>query len=346
MKKLSICIAGFGWFGKMHYSIYKEMDNVEVKGVCDLNENAFLNNTKSVQDEFHKDVSKNKDMLDESVKRYTDLEEMLRDLEPDVLDVVVPEDLHIDVALTGIKYGCDLIVEKPLTVKYSDALKIQEEATKKGVNVYTGQVLRFDDRYRGLADMMKSTKKDMIRHISMERNFQKKSHYVYGRVHPAYSCLAHDIDLTLWLSKNKVVSVNAYANNFIGRTHPDNIVAVLELENGAFATLQNSWHIAEKCPYGFEFSTKIITSENTFTIRNEPVIHNWSNYTVDYPELFFWPKIDGKTCGALKSELAHYVDCAIKKVSSPILSLDDAVSVIKVANAIEDSISKGKKIKL
>ena len=269
---------------------------------------------------------------------------MLKELKPDLLDIVVPEDVHIDVALKGIEYGCDLIIEKPMTVNYKDAQKIEMEANKKGVHVYVGQVLRFDDRYRALEEMLQNTTKDEIRHITMERNFQSKSHLVYGRVHPAYSCLAHDIDLTLWLSKNKVKSVSAFANSFLNRTYPDNIVAVLELENGSLATLQNSWHIAQKCPYGFEFSSKIITNKDVFVIKNEPVIHNWSNDTVDYPELFFWPKINGKVKGALRNELEHYVQCALEKIESPILHLSEVVEIIKVANAIEDSINKKEKI--
>lgn len=346
MNKLKVCIVGFGWFGKMHYSVYKDMQNVEVIGVCDVNTMAFEAKGTSLQDEFHKDVSHDKDELDANIKIYSDLEKMLIELKPDLLDIVVPEDKHIDAALLGIKYGCNLIIEKPMTVSYKDALKIQEEANKKGINVYVGQVLRFDDRYRALEEMLSNTNKEDVRHMTLERNFQSKSHYVYGRVHPAYSCLAHDIDLTLWLSKNKVKSVNAYANNFIGRTYPDNIVAVLELENGAFATIQNTWHVATKCPYGFEFSTKIFTKDNTFTIRNEPVIHNWANETVDYAEMFFWPKINGKIKGALKNELEHYVECGLKNIESPILPLKDVVEIIKIANAIEDSINKKEKINL
>ena len=346
MEKLKICIVGFGWFGKMHYSVYKDMDNVEVIGVCDVNMASFDSKQKSLQDEFHKDVSQDKDALGKNVKIYSDVEKMLKELKPDLLDVVVPEDKHIDVALVGIAHGCNLIIEKPMTVSYKDAVKIQEEANKKGVHVYVGQVLRFDDRYRALEEMLADTDKDDIRHLTLERNFQSKSHYVYGRVHPAYSCLAHDIDLTLWLSKNKVKSVNAFANNFIGRTYPDNIVAVLELENGAFSTIQNSWHVAQKCPYGFEFITKIFTKDNTFTVKNEPVIHNWSNQSVDYPEFFFWPKINGKIKGALRTELEHYVECGLKNIESPILPLADVVEIIKVANAIEDSINQKKKIEL
>ena len=344
MEKLKICIVGFGWFGKMHYSVYKDMNNVEVIGVCDANENSFSSKQKSLQDEFHKDVSQNKDSLSGNINIYTDVEKMLKELKPDLLDIVVPEDVHIDVALKGIEYGCDLIIEKPMTVNYKDAQKIEMEANKKGVHVYVGQVLRFDDRYRALEEMLQNTTKDEIRHITMERNFQSKSHLVYGRVHPAYSCLAHDIDLTLWLSKNKVKSVSAFANSFLNRTYPDNIVAVLELENGSLATLQNSWHIAQKCPYGFEFSSKIITNKDVFVIKNEPVIHNWSNDTVDYPELFFWPKINGKVKGALRNELEHYVQCALEKIESPILHLSEVVEIIKVANAIEDSINKKEKI--
>lgn len=162
MEKLKICIIGFGWFGKMHYSVYKHMKNVEIIGVCDENAASFSSQQKSLQDEFHKDVSQDKDKLSENIKVYTDVEKMLTELKPDLLDIVVPEDVHIDVALKGIEHGCDLIIEKPMTVKYEDAQKIEEEANKKGVHIYVGQVLRFDERYRALEEMLEGTKKEEI----------------------------------------------------------------------------------------------------------------------------------------------------------------------------------------
>ena len=46
----------------------------------------------------------------------------------------------------------------------------------------------------------------------------------------------------------------------------------------------------------------------------------------------------------LKNELEHYIECALEKIESPILPLSDVVEIIKVANAIEDSINKKEKI--
>ena len=80
------------------------MENVEVVGVCDVNLASFSSEQKSLQDEFHKDVSHKKDELAESIKVYSDTEKMLEELNPDLLDIVVPEDKHIDVALVGIKH--------------------------------------------------------------------------------------------------------------------------------------------------------------------------------------------------------------------------------------------------
>ena len=342
-KKLKIGIVGLGWFGKQHYKVYQTFDNVEIVAICDINIDNF-NNTKSLQDEFHKDVAKKEDLDLTGINLYTDITKMLENEDIDLVDITAIEKEHYDLAKIAILHKKNVIIEKPMTINYHDAKELYDLAKKNKTYIYVGNVLRFDNRYKALSDLLSNNTKDDIRHLSLERNFQSKSHYVYGRVHPAYSACVHDIDLTLWLSKSKVESVYAYGYNFLKRENPDTIVCILELENGATAVIQNIWHVNEKCPYGFEFSTKIMLNDGTYCIKNEPVINCWKNSGVDYPELFFWPTIDGCIQGALRSELNHYVQCAINNIESKELPMKEAIRSIKIANAIEISIKEKRKV--
>lgn len=345
--KLKVAIVGFGWFGKQHYSVYKSMPDVEVVSICDTNNNAF-SYSHNVQDEFHKNISSTNNNNAITAKLYTDIVDMLKHEQIDLLDITAIESEHYTLAMLGLDAGCHLLVEKPLTINYDHSLRLYETALRKNLYFYTGNVLRFDSRYRALSNILSNIDVTQnLRHMSLERNFQVKSHYTYGRVHPAYSACVHDIDLTLWLSHQNVTSVTAYGRNFLNRTYPDSLVALLELQNGALACIQNVWHISNKCPYGFEFSTKLMTNHNYYQIRNEPVIHCWHDSGVEYPEMFFWPTIDSHISGALKDEITHYVACAKQSIESPVLSMKDSIRSIQVASSMVESLTnKNKSIQI
>lgn len=344
-EKLKIAIVGFGWFGKQHFKIYQNMNNVEIVAICDINI-SNINNTKSLQDEFHKDVKKDDSLNLDKIALYEDIDQMLLNEDIDLVDITAIEKEHFNLAKTSLEYNKNVIIEKPMTISYRDAKELLEIAQKNNVYFYVGNVLRFDSRYKALNDIIKEKNKEDLRHISLERNFQSKSHYVYGRVNPAYSACVHDIDLTLMISKLNVKNVYAYGNHFLNRENPDTVICMLELENGAMSVIQNIWHASESCPYGFEFSTKVLFNDSNYLIKNEPVIHCWGKEQVEYPEMFFWPTINGNIQGALKTELEHYVQCALSNVESNILSMEEAIKSIRIANAIEISMKEKRKVEI
>ena len=118
----------------------------------------------------------------------------------------------------------------------------------------------------------------------------------------------------------------------------------MSLVVGAQHYEQFLWHINEKCPYGFEFSTKIILEGGTYCIKNEPDIMCWTGDGVENPELFFWPTIEGKIKGALSVELEHYVSCAEKNIESEKLKMAEAIESIRIANALELSLAKKREV--
>jgi predicted dehydrogenase len=346
--KSRIAVVGLGWFGLKHLEVWRQIETVEIAGVCD-NDPGVLNGIEKtrLQDAFHQAVGQqnNKNPL-AGIPRFASLTEMLAEVKPDILDIVTPEQHHFQHADEGIENKCDVLVEKPFVLNVPDAEHLVQKAREKGVNLYVGHILRFDARYRALASMLAQSGPEDLRHISLDRNFQPSGHDVYGRTHAAFASSIHDIDLAIWLSKQNVVSVSAVERHFLARENPDVLISMLEFESGALGVIQNVWHVAAGCPYGFQFQTRIFTRDNTYSIRNEPVIHHWSKDTTHYPEMFFWPHIDHAPQGALKEELRHFEHCSRCGIESEIIPLDDVLKSTKIAACIIESARTGKKLEV
>lgn len=74
---------------------------------------------------------------------YTDPEKLLSEVKPDIVHIVTPPETHVDLAMLAMDHGASVYIEKPFTLKGSDARRIIEHAGKKGVKVCAGHQLLF-----------------------------------------------------------------------------------------------------------------------------------------------------------------------------------------------------------
>lgn len=76
-------------------------------------------------------------------KYYTDADKMLEAEKPDVVSVCAPNCFHKEYTLKALNYGANVICEKPLAVKYSDACEMFDMAQKQGKVLMACQSMRF-----------------------------------------------------------------------------------------------------------------------------------------------------------------------------------------------------------
>lgn len=111
-RKIRIALVGAGRISKNHLdSIARYHDDLELVGVCD----------------------KNSDVVDALSKErdcpvFTDLDEMLESVSPDVLTVSGPSGLHPKHAIAGLKAGAHIICEKPMATRIADGRRMVEAA--------------------------------------------------------------------------------------------------------------------------------------------------------------------------------------------------------------------------
>ncbi len=116
MEKLKVAVIGCGSISVMHLDSIVSLEETELVAVCDIK-----------PDRAQKTAQKY------GVKAYTDYKGMFDCEKLDAVHICLPHYLHVPVACDAFKAGINVISEKPMSIKYEDALNAVELAEKCGV---------------------------------------------------------------------------------------------------------------------------------------------------------------------------------------------------------------------
>jgi 2-alkyl-3-oxoalkanoate reductase len=123
-----VAFVGCGRISAYHLAALKDIPDVEVVAVCDLDER--------VAREF---------ATRHGIRGcYSDLETMLGELRPDVVHILTPPRSHLAVARIAMKHRAHLYIEKPLASSEADGELILRLAREAGVQVCPGHSRLFD----------------------------------------------------------------------------------------------------------------------------------------------------------------------------------------------------------
>ena len=192
-----------------------------------------------------------------NIRGYTDYITMIQKENLDAVAVVTPDYLHEEIAVKAASFGLHLLVQKPLDVTTSGALRIIKAAEENNVLLYVDFHKRFDPA-----------------HIQIKKDLQKgklgKIEYGYAWMEdkitvpsvwfkkwachssPAWFLGIHFYDLLYWLlnSKPKRVYATAVKNKLssMGIDTYDSVQAKVEFENETHFTFDTSWILPENFP--------------------------------------------------------------------------------------------------
>lgn len=126
MKKLRTGIIGCGKVGSFHAQAYAQLPGSQFTAVCDANRDragAFA--------------------AQWGVRAYTDVEQMCREAQLDVVSICTPHPLHANPAVAAASCGCHVLVEKPLASTLADCDAIIEAGERSHVTIGTMVQRRF-----------------------------------------------------------------------------------------------------------------------------------------------------------------------------------------------------------
>ncbi len=183
-----------------HLPAYKRFDDLyEVVAVCDMNKET----AQKLAEKFH------------VANVYTDAEEMLKIERPDVVSVCAPNMLHKKFTLMALEYGANVLCEKPLAFKKSDAEEMFRVAKEKGKLLMACQSWRFMPERIAVKKMIDAGEIGDIYHAEFSR-IRRRGIPTWGKFHikeasggGAFLDIGvHVLDALIWLLGNpKPISV-------------------------------------------------------------------------------------------------------------------------------------------
>ena len=116
MDKLKVAVIGCGNISVMHLEAIVALEESELVAVCDIKPDRAEQTAERY-----------------GVKAYTDYKQMFECERLDAVHLCLPHYLHVPVAIDAFKAGINVLSEKPMSIKYEDALLAVEAAEQYGV---------------------------------------------------------------------------------------------------------------------------------------------------------------------------------------------------------------------
>ncbi len=318
---LRIGVIGAGAMGEAHLRSYRAL-GVQIVGV----------------------VSRTPERARELAERYgaeaiyPDAPTLIDEARPDGVSVTTGEHDHVEPTHYALSHGVGVLLEKPIASSLADARAIADAVRTTGSLFLPAHILRFTPPYRALKRSVATGEIGDVLAVASRRDRTLAIARHYAHVHPAFLTGVHDIDLILWLTGSRFLRVRALEHHDAERGQADIVWAQGELASGAIASVSvahvhpdgsqlfNSDRIEV---YGSKGTAVVDLSLPLTTIRAE---RSWApDWLLESP--------DG--AGALGAEIAHFCDCLRRSGPSDVVTIDDAVAGIEVADAIVRSIASG-----
>ncbi len=213
IKKLRVGVIGVGYLGKFHAEKYSKMDNVDLVGVVDVNE------------EIAKKVAKKVD-----AHPYTYYKDLYGKV--DAVSIVVPTPVHSTVSRDFLENDIDVLIEKPITVTLEEADKLIQIAESRGLIIQVGHLERFNSAVVALQDIIK---KPMFIESHRLSIYKERG----TDVSVVHDLMIHDIDIILNFVKSDLKSIHAAGTPVISN-NIDIANSRLEFTNGCVANVTAS----------------------------------------------------------------------------------------------------------
>jgi len=159
---MDVLILGLGRIFLKHLDSINRFNNKKIKivGICDTDK---------------KKIEKIKKII--NVKAFTSYTKALEVTKPDTVIILTPSGHHAEHISYAIKRNCNVIVEKPMCLKLSDAEKILSLSKKYKKRVFVVMQNKFNPPVVKLRDDIEKNKLGKIFHASVIVRWKRDQHY-------------------------------------------------------------------------------------------------------------------------------------------------------------------------
>ena len=328
---LNVAVAGCGYWGPNLVRNFNSIPECSVKKICDV----------------EKQRLKYLKQLYPAVDTTTDFEHLVDNDEIDAIAIATPVHLHFELAKKSLLAGKHTFIEKPMASSTSECRELIEIAEKKSLTLMVGHTFIYTSTVRKIKEIVKRGDIGDVLYICSRRLnlglFQKD-------INVAWDLAPHDISIILYIMDETPKALNCQGKSHINPGIEDVTEMTLDLENGGFAIIQNSWldpnKVREMTIVGSKMmivydDTQPLEKIKIYDKRVEIPPHYDTfaefHYSYHYGDIYS-PYV--KQVEPLKVECQHFIDC-IKTGSKPDSDGVEGLKVVQVLEAASESLKMG-----
>ena len=297
-------VIGVGYLGRHHARIYSELEGVELAAVVDRD----LSIAEEIAAKY-------------GARAYTDYVRAIEGLQ--AVSIVTPTPMHFDIALACMRAGCDVLVEKPITLTVDEAERLVNEADKLGRILQVGHLERYNPAFIAISKMI-----DGLKFVESERvsPFLERA----AGVDVTLDLMIHDIDIVMSLVNGAgIKDINVVGAKVLsGKV--DVAKAWIEFDGGVSALITANRLSGQKRRVLKVFQ------------RDSYLVLDYQKKSIQKyfkgPDGISSESIDIEDKEPLKEEISDFLDCVVTR-RRPIVSGIEGMNALKVAIDITEKIN-------
>jgi UDP-N-acetylglucosamine 3-dehydrogenase len=214
---LRLGVVGVGVMGANHARVLSDLADVKLVGIADSD-------------------PKQRDLVSHALgcAGHADVEDLIAG-GVDAITIAAPTHLHRDLALTCIRHGVHILVEKPIASSVEEGRAIIGAAQRAGVTLMIGHVERFNPAVEAIKNAIRD---EDILSIAITRvgPFPPRM----SNVGVVIDLAVHDIDLIRWFTDSDITEVQPQLSNAIAERED---IALLQFRtaSGVLAHINTNW---------------------------------------------------------------------------------------------------------
>jgi predicted dehydrogenase len=336
---LKAVMAGCGGISNAWLTACKEIPDLEIAGLVDLNENAAHKR----QEEYH--------LKDARVG--TDLAAVLEAIQPDMLfDCTVPE-AHLPTTLTGLAHGCHVFGEKPMADTMEHARLMVDAAQKAGKLYAVIQNRRYQSEIRRLRQFLESGALGSVTTVNCD--FYIGAHFGGFRDQMQHVLLLdmaiHTFDAARYISGANPVSVYCKEWNPAGSwyAHGASAVAIFEMSDGIVYTYRGSW-CSEGLNTSWECDWRVIAQKGSLKWDgqqqlNAQVLSKTGGFFSEFEPVLIPDYNHPEKTGGHSGQIREFVEC-VRNGQEPETICSDNIHSLAMVHAAIRSAETGRVVRI
>lgn len=256
---------------------------------------------------------------------------------------------HEGIIRACFKHGKPVFSEKPVAETVERTMAVCKESMETGVPLFCGFNRRSDSQFIdlkrrvdegvvGRTMMIKSTSRDFPTNCPLEYIKISGGQFVDQSV--------HDIDICLWIAKERPHTVFAVGHAFYpdiaAVPDTDTVMINLQFPSGVMATIDNS----RRATFGYDTRLEVYGDKAMVTLDNlrasAVTVHSADGENKDC----IYDHFSSRFRDAYYSELDHFIDYLSGKETRLRITAEEAYAAVRVSQAAADSYRLKKPIEL